>query len=137
MAYDGSAPSQRALAYAIDLAQRRGVDRLHVLTVHPEPIVYGQVQVYLDHARAAQVAAAHDRAILADAASACATAGVHCTLEACEGDPAPTIAERAQALGCTQVVMGTRGRGRLGVALLGSVATGVLHATALPVTLLK
>lgn len=137
VAYDGSDPSRRALAHAIDLAQRGGVDRLHVLTAHPEPLVYGQIQVYMDHARAAEAASAHDRARLADAASICERSGVRYDLEAREGDPAQTIAQRAQALGCTQIVMGSRGLGRLGIALLGSVATAVLQATPLPVTLVK
>jgi len=108
VAYDGSDPSRRALAHAIDLARRGGVDRLHVLTVHPEPLVHGQIQVYMDHAPAAEAASAHDRAGLADAASICERSGVRYDLEAREGDPAQTIAQRAHTLGCTQIVMGSR-----------------------------
>ena len=43
-----------------------------------------------------------------------------------DGDPAETIASRAEALGSCIVCLATHGRGRLGGALVGSVARSVL-----------
>jgi nucleotide-binding universal stress UspA family protein len=54
-----------------------------------------------------------------------------------EGDPADVIARRAQELGCDAIVMGSRGMGRIANLVIGSVATKVVHLTALPVTLVK
>jgi nucleotide-binding universal stress UspA family protein len=53
------------------------------------------------------------------------------------GDIAATIAEFAASHGCDQIVMGTRGLGGVKGALLGSVATEVLHLTDRPVLLVK
>ena len=53
------------------------------------------------------------------------------------GDIAATIAEFAASHGCEQIVMGTRGLGGVKGALLGSVASEVLHLTDRPVLLVK
>jgi nucleotide-binding universal stress UspA family protein len=53
------------------------------------------------------------------------------------GEPGPAIAAFAKQLGCTQVVMGTRGLGNALGMLLGSVATDTLQHVDLPVTLVK
>jgi hypothetical protein len=37
----------RALDYAINIANKHAGVELHVLTVHPEPIIYGEIQVYV------------------------------------------------------------------------------------------
>jgi len=39
--------------------------------------------------------------------------------------------------GCTQVVMGTRGLGKIANLVLGSVASRVLHLINVPLTLVK
>jgi nucleotide-binding universal stress UspA family protein len=57
--------------------------------------------------------------------------------EEAEGDVAPTIAQRADALGCEAIIMGTRGSGRIANLVMGSTAMMVVHLTSLPVTLVK
>jgi nucleotide-binding universal stress UspA family protein len=54
-----------------------------------------------------------------------------------EGDPAELITERAAQLGCHSIVTGTRGLGRIGALLLGSVAQKVVQLASMPVTLVK
>lgn len=54
-----------------------------------------------------------------------------------EGDPAQLIASFARRTRCKEIVMGTRGLGRISGLLLGSVATKVIHLATVPVTLVK
>ena len=53
------------------------------------------------------------------------------------GSSGQAIAEYAKELPCDQIVMGTRGLGRIGSLVLGSVATQVVHLADYPVTLIK
>ncbi len=53
------------------------------------------------------------------------------------GEPAAVIASFARRTRCTEIVMGTRGLGRVSGLVLGSVAVKVIHLSAVPVTLVK
>ncbi len=53
------------------------------------------------------------------------------------GLPAKTLIEIAERYGCEAIIMGARGRGALHSALLGSVSLAVLHASRIPVTIVK
>jgi nucleotide-binding universal stress UspA family protein len=64
-------------------------------------------------------------------------AGVAHTLHVVMGDPATRILERAAAIGATMILMGTRGQGRIAIALLGSVAHKVVYDSSIPVTLVR
>ena len=101
------------------------------------PRVYGEIEVYVGEERMHELGASVARAILDDARERLAGSTVHFDLELLEGDPGETIARRAAELGCESIVMGTHGRGRLGSALMGSVAQRVVHAATVPVTLVK
>ena len=50
---------------------------------------------------------------------------------------AKVLADRAAALGCDSIVMGTHGRGTVGTLMMGSVAAKVIHYSQVPVTLVK
>jgi len=54
-----------------------------------------------------------------------------------DGSPAKVICERASALGADVIVMGTRGRGKITSAMLGSVSEDVIHHVAAPVVVVK
>ena len=54
-------------------------------------------------------------------------------IEVCEGYPANTILEKADAFDCDLIVMGTHGKGRIAHAFLGSVAEKVLQRSRRPV----
>ena len=134
---DGSDNALRALNHALMLARNVGSLQLHLLTVHPEPVVFGEIQVYVSRERMEQLQEQRSRDILQPAIDAADAVGVPYTSEVLAGDTAPTIARRAEELGCDGIVMGTRGMGAIGNLMLGSVATKVVHLTRLPVTLVK
>jgi nucleotide-binding universal stress UspA family protein len=134
---DGSDHAQRALDYALKLAKENVPVELHILTVQPEPNVYGEIQVYITEERMAQLQRRHSEDMLAPALKAARNAGVTHTSEIVIGNPASTIAKRADELGCDGIVMGTQGRDAMGSVLMGSVALKVVHLTKLPVTLVK
>lgn len=74
---------------------------------------------------------------LADAARLLSQAGVAFEKRTEIGEAGATIARVAEDSGCGQIVMGTRGLGRIANLVLGSVATQVLQQVAIPVTLIK
>ncbi|GMU42994.1 MAG: hypothetical protein AMXMBFR25_09800 [Lysobacterales bacterium] len=63
--------------------------------------------------------------------------GIGHTLHVVMGTPAPRILERAAAVDAAMILMGTRGHGPIGSAMLGSVAYKVVHESTRPVTLLR
>jgi nucleotide-binding universal stress UspA family protein len=113
---DGSDSSQRALAWAIDLAKRLRGAEIHLVSVgEPEK----------------------SAAILGRAETELRAAQLSYTKESLRGPVAAVIAEHAGRLGCDAIVMGTRGMSAIENLVLGSVANEVVHLTRLPVTLVK
>ncbi|MFO1425905.1 MAG: universal stress protein [Steroidobacteraceae bacterium] len=137
VAVDGSEAARRALRFAIELARRAPGMTLHLLTVRPAPIVYGEVEVYLGRERAAARGAERASEILTPLLSELSAADVPFDSESIEGDIVETIARRCRELGCGQVIMGTHGRSRAANAVLGSIAAGVVHRVDVPVTLVR
>ena len=74
---------------------------------------------------------------LASARSALDAAKIAYTPHILLGPIGQSIADFAAQNGCDSVVMGTRGLGGVTGLVLGSVATQVIHAAAVPVTLIK
>lgn len=64
-------------------------------------------------------------------------AGVSYEVEVAKGDPAHTIIEMSERFGCDLIVMGARGASALRSAMMGSVSNEVLHASAVPVMIVK
>lgn len=134
---DGSDNSMRALRHAIALAKAIPSSSIHVVTAHDEPIVFGEVAVYVSREKIAELQRKQSEGPLSMAVQALEAAGISHSKEILEGSIANTIAHRADELGCDGIVMGTRGMTALGGLLLGSVATRVIHAATVPVTLVK
>jgi nucleotide-binding universal stress UspA family protein len=134
---DGSESSIRALNYAIKIAKAQALLELHLLTVHPEPIIYGEIQVYVSREKMEEMQNAHSMDILRPAIQVVEASGVPYTSEVLIGDTAPMIVKRANDLNCDGIVMGTRGMTAIGNLVMGSVATKVIHLTTLPVTLVR
>ena len=64
-------------------------------------------------------------------------AGVQYECEVAKGDPAHTIIDIAERFACDLVVMGARGNSAVRSAMLGSVSNEVLHASPVPVMIVK
>ena len=137
LAVDGSEISLRAVRSLIDhvrwFAER---PELHLLTVHL-PIPVGLATQHVGHAaleryyrEEGETALAPARRLL-DAALLPHTPHVHV------GEPAAIIVKLAAELDCDLICMGSHGHGVLENAILGSVATRVLHLAQISVLLAK
>lgn len=74
---------------------------------------------------------------LAPARKLCERLGVEFQYYSRIGEPGQAITSFAKRTGCKEIVMGTRGLGRVSGLVLGSVATKVIHLAPVPVTLVK
>ena len=133
---DGSALSLEAVQFAV----RMMADGMRA------SVVLANVQ---EPASLYELVVAHDPELID---RACAEAGVHALqpaqvlldaaavdyeCEVAKGDPAHTIIEIAERFGCDLIVMGARGTSALRSAMMGSVSNEVLHASAIPVVIVK
>ena len=135
--YDGSDSALRALRYAITLAKENEPVSIHIVNAHEEPIVYGEIAVYVSHEKMAELQRKHSDDVLATAEKLLKEAAVPYTKEILVGRIAEVITRRADELGCDNIVMGTRGMTAISNLVMGSVATKVLHLANVPVTLVK
>jgi nucleotide-binding universal stress UspA family protein len=137
VAIDGSDTALRALDFAARQAGYAPTAELHVLTIQPATAASTAWEIYVSAERLQQIAAERSKAILEAAAERLKGASFGIKLEQLAGEPAETIARRAEELGCESIIMGTHGLGKFGVLIMGSVAQRVMHQATLPVTLVK
>jgi nucleotide-binding universal stress UspA family protein len=133
---DGSASAERALAHALTDLQRLPGGQLHLLNVQA-PLVQPWPSKLVSPEMIAAERRQEGEKLLAPLQARAAQAGVPCTLHVRIGQPGDQIAACAAEAGCDAVVMGTRGMGAVAGLMLGSVATRVVHAVQVPVTLVK
>jgi nucleotide-binding universal stress UspA family protein len=135
--FDGSDPALRALRHAITRVREGDGGSVHLVHAHPEPRIYGEIEIYVSAEKMAELQRSVSETLLAAAEAVLKEAGVPYTKDVLVGHLGQVIADHADALGCDGIVMGTRGSGALGGLLLGSVATKVIHSANVPVTLVK
>jgi nucleotide-binding universal stress UspA family protein len=133
---DGSEPALEGVRHCIALA-REGLRLSVVLANVQEPthlyeLVLAPDPVVLE--RAAASAGVH---ALAGGVALLEAAGIAFEREVAKGDPAHRLIDILENYGCDAIVMGSRGTGSRRHALLGSVAHEVLHASPVPVTVIK
>jgi YjbE family integral membrane protein len=138
LAVDGSEPSARAVQHVLAM---RGEFRdpaaveVHLLNVqYPVP---GDVSSFVNKETLQDYHRERADEAMAGAREALRSAGLPFKDIQRVGSPGQTIAEVAQAEQCDLVVMGTRGQGMAGSALLGSVAQAALEHSTVPVLLVK
>jgi nucleotide-binding universal stress UspA family protein len=134
---DGSGAALRALDQAIALARLDPACSIHIVHAHEEPLIYGEIAVYVPRSKMEELQRTHSEDILVAAEAKLKDAGVRYTRDVLMGPIAQTIAAHAEHLGCDAIVMGRHGRSALGNIVVGSVAMKVLHATKLPVLLVR
>lgn len=134
---DGSGCAKRALQYAAGLARRMGDCSIHIAHAHEEPLIYGEIAVYVPREKMEKLQREQSEGVLADAEAILRASGLPYEKEILTGPIAETLTKRAASLGCDSIVMGTHGATALGKLLLGSIATKVVHLSDIPVTLVK
>jgi nucleotide-binding universal stress UspA family protein len=134
---DGSACSNRAVAQFVQhAAWFRELPEIHLLHVHA-PIPVGRVQQHIGQETLEAYYREESDALLVSAEALLNAAGLAFQRHIHVGPAAEIIVKLARELSCDIVFMGTHGRGALPAALLGSVASKVLHLADRPVMLAK
>jgi nucleotide-binding universal stress UspA family protein len=126
---DGSGPSQRALAWALDLARTR---RVPLVAVHAWRLPYATQTWYAAYPDPAELAATAER-FLDDQLARVDTTGLVAPVERRVVDDRPSSALLEAAATASVVVVGSRGHGQIASALLGSVSDQVVHHATCPV----
>jgi nucleotide-binding universal stress UspA family protein len=127
IATDGSPSARKALEFGLELARAQ---RGHVIVAHiapafdTAPMAGSGMTGAMEH----RVGDA-DRRPVAEATALADEHGVLVRAELLQGDAAREIVRLADAVEADVIVMGSRGRGRVAGALLGSVSQAVLHGS--------
>lgn len=133
---DGSEMALDAVRHALRLRKEGLVANFLLATVQEPTYLYERV-LAPDADVLERVSGAVGSRALAGAEALFDAAGVPFEREIGSGEPAPTLIQMAERHGCDAIILGARGLGVLRSALLGSVSQGILHASKLPVTVVK
>jgi nucleotide-binding universal stress UspA family protein len=129
IAYDGSDGGREALEQGLELARNTRAIATVVYVRHaPLPIVGDPF-----YERALSKELGRGRDALVDARLYAAAYGLVPETELLEGEPAEQILQLARARGADLIVVGSRGRGEVAEALLGSVSQTIVHGADRPV----
>ncbi len=130
--YDGSEPSRAAVRFAAGAAGESGkVIVVHSVDSVGDRFATGGPLSTVDD-RAAYGRAVLDELVMEEAET---FADSNIEVELSHSAPAKAIVEAARFEEADEIVIGTRGTGRVG-SLLGSVATDVLHRATVPVVVI-
>lgn len=133
VAVDGSDVSLKAVAGLIEHVRWfRDPPQLHLLYVHL-PIPIGLVQKHVSQDLIDRYYREEGEEALRAARQRLEAAHIPSEIHVHVGDPAQAIVKLARQFGCELICMGTHGRGAVANAVLGSVATKVLHLADRPV----
>lgn len=132
---DGSDVALRALGHAVRLARLIGGADIRLVNVQPP--VSGSVGAFVGDETVARFHREESENALASARNLLEREGMPVHAATRVGSVGEEIVDCGRELECDEIVMGTRGLGRIGGLVLGSVATQVVHLAECPVTLIK
>jgi nucleotide-binding universal stress UspA family protein len=132
LAYDGSAPSDKAFEFAAELAGRYQAE-LRVLTVAQAPEIGDEVETeaVLENSRN------YHAGLLRNLEDRAGRLGVKAHFELAIGHPAQQILDYAEQQGVDLIVLGHRGRGAFDRWRLGSVTHRVISYAECAVTVVR
>lgn len=133
---DGSEQALDAVRYALRLRED-GLAATFLLAAIQEPTFVYEMILSPDADVLERVTGAVGARAMKGAEDLFRQADVSFSTEIGSGEPAQALIEIAERHHCEAIIMGARGRGALRSALLGSVSQGVLHASKVPVTIVK
>ena len=133
---DGSQSALDAVRFVIGLA-RQGLPVQCVLGNVQEPATLYEMVVAHDADVLQRVSGEAGLHALEPALTLLRAAGIEAECEVASGDPRHRLVEMAERFGCEMIVMSARGMGALRQTLVGSVSQSVLHASRLPVLIVK
>ncbi|SEK10118.1 universal stress protein [Achromobacter sp. NFACC18-2] len=133
---DGSEPALNAVKALLDARRYDPVERVDLLAVQL-PLQAGAFGSGLSQEEIDAYHQEEGEAALQAARDLLTQSGVPFETHILAGSPAETIARVADETGANEIFMGTRGLGSVSAFFMGSVATGVLSLTDLPITLVK
>ena len=136
IAVDGSELSLDGVHHALTLV-RQGLQATMVLANVQEPATLYELVTTRDPDLIAAASLEAGDHLMASARALLDAAGLAYTTEIGVGDPANTLVDIVESTGCDMVVIGARGQGALSSALLGSVSQALVHASPVPVTIVK
>ncbi|MGZ5185597.1 MAG: universal stress protein [Caldimonas sp.] len=136
VAVDGSDLALDAVRHALRLREA-GLKAGLVLATVQEPMFLYEMVLPPSSEVLERVSGAVGNRALESAEALLRAAGVPFEREIGSGDAAKTLIELAGRHGCEGIIVGARGLGAVRSALLGSVSQAVLHASMVPVTVVK
>lgn len=135
IATNGSPSAAQAVEVGLELAKEQGADVTFVHVTLPDDFVVSRLGPGHPIPHSEQIV--ESETALAVAEEAAKEAGVPYTLERIAGEVVDTIVALADAKAADMIVVGSRGRGPVRAALLGSVSRGVLGDAGRPVLIVK
>ena len=135
IATDGSPSAAQAVEVGLELAKEQGADVTFVHVTLPDDFVVSRIGPGHPILHNEQID--ESETALAAAEEAAKEAGVPYTLERIAGEVVDTIVALADAKAADLIVVGSRGRGPVRAARLGSVSRGVLGDAGRPVLIVK
>ncbi|HUK94009.1 MAG TPA: universal stress protein [Gaiellaceae bacterium] len=133
IATDGSPGAREALETGLALARESGAFVTFVYVRHGPSSMLGSPL----YQRSLSEEMQHARSALAEAEELALEVGVESEAEIVEGHPAERVIELAAARDADLIVVGSRGRGGIAGALLGSVSTELVQKADRPVLVCK
>jgi nucleotide-binding universal stress UspA family protein len=135
VAVDGSAGSDRAVAFALGLIADGLKSKLHLLNVQPS--VGGAVSAFVDREQIDSFHREEGHKALASAVALAKKASVAADVHIGVGRHGEVVSDFAAKLSAGMVVVGTRGHTGFAGVVMGSVAQDVVAYVKVPVTLVK